>query len=334
MKYILIQKSREIGEAFSRLIRGMLDFPPFTGRRRSLHDQVFKDLIGGFLPDFLTLVAPEPAGRLDLSRWKLLDKETFTDWPRGRRRELDLLAEVPLAGGEGRTALIHVEIEARSRKEMGARLAGYHMQIRLRHGKPIVPVLIRLHGGQPGVRLEAEVDEALGPEILRFSYYSFGLARCRAEEYLAKDQPLAWALAALMGRGSMRRAEHKMACLRRIATARLDELRRFLLVNCVETYLQLKGRDAEEMEMLQSREETEEVRAMKMTWAEQLESQGMEKGVEKGVRQTLLRLLGLRFGPLTDDVRRRIESIRSVERLNQIADQVLVARSLEEMGLR
>jgi len=52
------------------------------------------------------------------------------------------------------------------------------------------------------------------------------------------------------------------------------------------------------------------------------------------VRQTLLRLLGLRFGPLTDDVRRRIESIRSVERLNQIADQVLVARSLEEMGLR
>jgi len=61
----------------------MFDIPLSTGRRWSRHDQVFKDLIGGFLPDFLTLVAPEPAGRLDLSHWKLLDKETFTDWPRG-----------------------------------------------------------------------------------------------------------------------------------------------------------------------------------------------------------------------------------------------------------
>ena len=76
----------------------MFDIPRLQGRRRSLHDQVFKDLIGRFLPDFLTLVAPEPAGRLDLSHWKLLDKEIFTDWPKGRRRELDLLAEVPLAG--------------------------------------------------------------------------------------------------------------------------------------------------------------------------------------------------------------------------------------------
>jgi hypothetical protein len=40
------------------------------------------------------------------------------------------------------------------------------------------------------------------------------------------------------------------------------------------------------------------------------------------------------FGPISEDVRRRIEAIGSVERLNQIAEQILVARSLEEMGLR
>jgi hypothetical protein len=312
----------------------MFDIPHSTGRRWSRHDQVFKDLIGGFLPDFLALVAPEPAGHLDLSHWKLLDKETFTDWPRGRRRELDLLAEVPLAGGAGRTALIHVEIEARTRPEMGSRLAGYHMQIRLRHGRPIIPILIRLRGGQPGIHLEVVVDAALGPEILRFSYYSFGLARCRAEEYLAKDQPLAWALAALMNRGSMRRAEHKMACLRRIAAAKLDELHSFLLGNCVETYLQCEGRDAEELAALQERDNAKEVRAMRLTWADQLRKEGLEQGREQGVQETLLRLLGARFGPLSDDITRRVEAIRSVERLNQIAEQVLVARSLEEMGLQ
>jgi hypothetical protein len=308
----------------------MFDIPVSTGRRRSPHDQVFKDLIGGFLPDFLILVAPEPAGRLDLSRWKLLDKETFTDWPRGRRRELDLLAEVPLAAGDGRTALIHVEIEARTRPEMGSRLAGYHMQIRLRHGKPIVPVLVRLRGGQPGVHFETVVDAALGPEILRFSYYSFGLARCRAEEYLAKDQPLAWALAALMRRGSMRRAEHNMACMRRIATAKLDELHSFLLVNCVETYLQCEGRDAEELAALQVRDNAKEVRAMRLTWAEKLRMEGREQGAQ----ETLLRLLGVRFGPLSEDVKRRVEGISSVDRLNDIVEQALAAHSLEEIGLQ
>jgi len=316
----------------------MFDIPDPTGRRGSLHDQVFKDLIGRFLPDFLTLVAPEPAGRLDLSRWTLLDKETFTDWPKGRRRELDLLAEVALVDGGGRTALIHVEIEARSGPQIGPRLAGYYMQIRLRHGKPIVPIAVCLRRGKPSIHLESVVDADLGPEIGRFCYYSFGLARSIAEEFLARDQPLAWALAALMRPDSLSRAEHKMACLRRIAAARLTELHRFLLVNCVETYLQLTGRDAEELEALQAGGTAEEVRAMRMTWAEQLKNEGLEQGLEQGreqgVRQTLLHQLGLRFGPLSDDVKRRVEAIRSLERLNQIAEQILVARSLEEMGLR
>jgi hypothetical protein len=125
-----------------------------------------------------------------------------------------------------------------------------------------------------------------------------------------------------------------MACLRRIAGARLDELRRFLLTNCVETYLELKGRDAEELEALQARGTVAEVRAMRLTWAEKLMKEGMEKGRELGFRQAILRQLGARFGPLSDDVKGRVEAISSVERLNEIADQILVAHSLEEMGLR
>jgi hypothetical protein len=301
---------------------------------RRFHDQIFKDLIGAFLPDLLSLVAPEPASRLDLSRWKLLDKEAFTDWPKGSRRELDLLAEVALADGSGRTALVHVEIEVRARPAIGVRLSGYSMQLKLRYGRPVIPVLICLRRGRPGIHLESVMDTELGPELTCFRYYSFGLAGSRAEDFLGRDQPLAWALAALMRPGSMSRAEHKMACLRRIAGARLGDLRRFLLVNCVETYLELEGRDAEELEALQARQNAKEVRTMRMTWAEKLEEKGREQGREQGVRQTLLRLLGLRFGPISEDVRRRIEAIGSVERLNQIAEQILVARSLEEMGLR
>ncbi|HEX7184562.1 MAG TPA: DUF4351 domain-containing protein [Thermoanaerobaculia bacterium] len=316
-------------------------------RRGSVHDQLFKELIGAFLSDFLGLVAPGPALCLDLSQWKLLDKEIFTDWPKGRRRELDLLAEVPLREKEGR-ALVHVEIEARSRPEIGHRLAGYYMQLRLRHGWPVVPILACLRRGRPGVALETVSDDELGPEIGCFRFYVFGLEGCRAEDYLSRSEPLAWALAALMRPGDLSRAEHKMACLQRIAGARLNNLRRFLLVNCVETYLKLEGRDAAEFEALQASERGEDgtMRAIRMTWADEMKAIGREEGMvlgrqegvalgkEEGVRKTVLRLLRRRFGPLPDEVKRRVEAIRSIDRLNQIVDQILVARSLEEMGLQ
>jgi len=77
---------------------------------------------------------------------------------------------------------------------------------------------------------------------------------------------------------------------------------------------------------------------MKLTWADQLRKEGLEQGRgqgrEQGVQETLLRQRGVRFGPLSDDVKQRVEEIRSVERLQEIAEQVLVADSLEEMGLR
>ena len=148
---------------------------------------------------------------------------------------------------------------------------------------------------------------------------------------------------------TLSRAEHKLACLRRIAAARLGDLDRVLLVNCVETYLQLEGRDAEELDALLARSPDEEIqvmRARKMSWAEQIFTEGqetgveigvqkgVEQGVEQGVRQTLFRLLSRRFGPLSDGVKRRVDEIHSVERLNQMIDQILVARSLEEMGLQ
>lgn len=319
-------------------------------RRRSPHDQLFKELIGTFLSDFLRLIAPETAARLDLSRWKLLDKEAFTDWPRGRRRELDLLAEIALREGEG-AALVHVEVELRARTGMGSRLASYYMQLRLRHHLPVLPVLLCLRRGRPGVFLEQVTDAALGPEIGTFRYYIFCLAGCGAEDYLARPEPLAWALAALMRpKKGLSPAEHKAACLRRIfAAPEIDELRRFLLAHCVETYLELQGRDAEELEILWSRERNLEERAMFMTWSERLEAKGLEKGREQGlekgreqglekgleqIRQILLRQLSLRFGRIPESVRQRIHAIRSVERLTGIAEQVLVAGSLDEIDLR
>ena len=205
------------------------------------HDQLFKQLLETFFGDLLRLVAPEQAARLCLEEVRFLDKETFTDLPRGQRREVDLLAEVPAIDPPGEAVLVHVEIEAVARRGMPRRLWRYYLQLQLRHGRPVFPLVVNLRGGRPGVTRGTFSTRVLDSEVARFHYTTFGLAGCRAEDYLARPEPLAWGLAALMSPAHMRPAEHKIACLQAIAKARLGEVEEFLLGNCVETYLLSSG---------------------------------------------------------------------------------------------
>jgi hypothetical protein len=107
----------------------------------------------------------------------------------------------------------------------------------------------------------------------------------------------------------------------------------YLLVNCVENYLQLTDEEAVELEALLARKENREVQAMAMTWSEKLEAKGEAKGRGEGAREILLSLLAERFGPLPEGARRQVEEISSLQRLTQLAKRVLTAHSLEEMGL-
>ena len=199
------------------------------------HDQLVKEILRAFFADFLLLVLPGVAKRLRLGKQGFLDKELFTDWPHGKRREVDLLARVPVRGTKVSPVLVHVEIEAKARAGMDLRMWGYHMQICLRHCLPVVPVVLILRGGPAGVRREMRTESFAGFQTNVFRYHAVGLSRCQAEDYVARPEPLAWALAALMRPGHRSKAELKMACLRRIAAADLTGVQRFLLVNFVET---------------------------------------------------------------------------------------------------
>jgi Domain of unknown function (DUF4351)/Putative transposase, YhgA-like len=314
------------------------------------HDKIFKQLLRVFLADFLRLVVPQALERLDLSSPELLDKELFAGGPHGRRRELDLL--IRIQAPDGRPLLIHIEIEARGSKGMKDRLWSYCNQIQARYDTPVLTIEVCLKRGRPGIRLETW-ESPFGPDFSGFRYVSFGLAGCHAREYLDRPEPLAWALAALMDPGSWwSRAELKMACLRRIAGLR-GRIDPFLLVDCVENYLQLEPQEVAEFEALRSRRENREVRAMAMTWSETQKAmgreegrkegletgrregieKGMEKGVQTGARQLLLHQLGKRFGPLPESVRLRVEAIDSLDLLTRLAERLLSVHSLEEMGL-
>ena len=148
--------------------------------------------------------------------------------------------------------------------------------------------------------------------------------------------------------GRWSRAEQKIECLRRIAAADLLANDRFLLGNWVETYLQLDERDLAEYESLRGLLVNMEVRDMEMTWAEKMEMEYTEKGVQKGLQQgvaqgiaqgvealhqVVLRLLSQRFGAIPETVQRKVEAIDSIDSLSDLATKVHEAKSIDDMGL-
>ncbi len=58
------------------------------------HDQLFKEVLQAHLQDFLELFFPDVAARLNLDSPRFRDKEFFTDFPKGSRREADVVAEL------------------------------------------------------------------------------------------------------------------------------------------------------------------------------------------------------------------------------------------------
>lgn len=297
------------------------------------HDQLFKDLVVHFFADLVRLMAPRLARRLRAEEVTWLRGELHTDLPEGSRRQLDLVAEVPARGGAPELVLVHVEIESTARSAIGRRMWRYGMQLRLRHDRPVLPLVIFLSGGPRGIAWRGEVERLWEVELARFRYLAWGIGGSPAERYARRPEPLAWALAALMRPRRWRPAQHKLECLRRIAHADLDEARRFLLANCVETYLQLEPSEQESYANLPGYVHDEEVREMEMTWAEKMTEKGRVEGRVDGMRRLVLHLAERRWGGVDEGTRRRIEAIDSAESLERLHDRLLTAASPEEAGL-
>jgi hypothetical protein len=301
------------------------------------HDQLSKSLIETFFADFLHLILPRSAERLRLDQAIFLDKEIFKDWPEGERRELDLLARVPVEE-EDLHLLIHVEIETEARSGMGERLWRYYMQIRLRHELLVLPVLVNLRGGRPGIELEI-LEEGFEPLPTGvFRYRALGLSGCRAEDWLIRPEPVAWAFAALMRSGSWSRAELKIECLRRIEQSDVTGWRKQVLVNWIETYVQLSGEDAAEFLWLLELDENRRICEMELTWLGQAEARGLERGRSEGLAEAIERMRRLvllrieqRFGTVPGRVQKKVLAIDSVEPLVEMIERLPLLTSVEDL---
>ncbi len=306
------------------------------------HDQRFKALLQEFLAEFFELFFPNWAKQFDFSRVEWLDKELFPNPPEGRRMAADLVAKLPtIEPGEAAKAwlsLIHIEVEsADSVVPLRQRMHRYYSYLRDRHQLPVLPVAVYLRLGFEGIGVDEFLEKFGELDVLRFKFLYVGLRGLNGVEYMQQPNDLGVALAALMRLPAENLARIKAEALLRLARSSQTEQRRFLLGECVQTYLNLASApEQQEFERLLNQEAFEEVKAMSVTWYEQGIEKGIEKGLEKGLeegkRDLLMVLLQKRFGRLGRTTLERLEQMPA-SGLSSLAERVLDGHSLHDLGL-
>jgi hypothetical protein len=140
-----------------------------------------------------------------------------------------------------------------------------------------------------------------------------GLPALDGEQFVMGENLLGVALSALMRMPGDRRPELYAEGLKRIATSGESDFRRFLLVECLEAYADLDDAQGERLQALLHTEAYQEAEAiMKTTYERGIErgiEQGIERGIVQGERQSTLRQLEAKYGPLSPATRQQVEAL-------------------------
>jgi hypothetical protein len=185
-------------------------------------------------------------------------------------------------------------------------------------------------------------------QVVRFEYAYISLRGLKAEQFATGENLLGVALSALMRQPAEGRAELYAEGLKRIAVSGENDYRRFLLVECLEAYAELDEPEKERVQALLHTEAYREVEPlMKTTYERGIEQglqrgieqglqrgieQGLRRGIEQGERRTTLRLMEAKFGPLSAEIRQRVEAL-APDALARLQVDLLAAQSLEELRL-
>ena len=212
----------------------------------------------------------------------------------------------------------------------------YYTQLRRDSGMPVLPIGLYLRVGLEGTGWDAYEEYFWDHRLLRFEYAYVGLPSLPAEEYASGKHLLGVALSALMRTPRERRVELHAESLKRIALSNENDLRRFLLAECREAYVNLDESQRQQFEALLDTEHYREAKPLMITTYERGKAdgklEGKAEGKLEGWRDTALLQLDAKFGPLTPAIQQRVAEL-APERLRQLLVDIVKAPSLKELHL-
>jgi hypothetical protein len=200
----------------------------------------------------------------------------------------------------------------------------YYVQLRRDIQLPVLPIGLFLRVGLEGIGWDAYEEHFWEQRLLRFEYAYVGLPALDAEQYGTGEHLLGVALSALMRVPVERRAELHAEGLKRIARSGENDYRRFLLAECLEAYGNLDDAQRQRLQTLLATEQYQEARPLMITT--------YERGKIEGRRETALLLLEAKYGPLSPDVKQRVEAL-SPEQLHQLLLDLMKSQSLKDLHL-
>lgn len=162
--------------------------------------------------------------------------------------------------------------------------------------------------------------------VLDFSYRVIKLNRLNWRDFLRQPNPVAAALMAKMKIAPEDRPKVKLEFLRMIATLRLDIARSELLRDFMDTYLKLSAQEERLLynPIIEQMNPDEKREIMKVI------DQWDAAGIAKGVRQSVLRLLSHRFGPIPAEMADRIAMLDEPA-MEELLVAILTFGSLKEV---
>jgi hypothetical protein len=198
------------------------------------------------------------------------------------------------------------------------------VQLRRDTQLPVLPIGLVLRVGLDGIGWDAFEGYFLGHRLLRFEYAYVGLPGLEAEPFMTGEHLLGVALNTLMKVPPERQAELHAEALKRIDCCRENDWKRFLLTECVAAYSRLDEAQRQQLQVLLTNKQYQEVGPFIITT--------YERGRIEGRRETALLQLEAKFGPLSPEVTQRVEALSS-EQLRQVLLDLVKAQSLKELNL-
>ena len=307
------------------------------------YDARFKALLTNFFREFLELFVPEFAAQID---WRhppvFLDKELQSIALESGPKTVDLLVKVwskeaPRHGTQERLCLIHIEVEARrSRDALGKRVSHYINRIDEKFDLPVLPIAVYLNVRGDGIGWQTRELTCWGHTIVSYHFPYIGLPALDGAQFAESLNPVALALTGLMNVSPADRARIKAEALWRMEKLKLDLRQKALLANSVEAFTVLNVEQRAEFDELLKSSRFQKVRVMQKTiyeeYAERYAERVEQSAEQRGRRSLAERILKSRFGALPAKSRRRLEAL-SVEQLEQLAERIVSAESLADLGL-
>ena len=231
--------------------------------------------------------------------------------PSVQTRRADMLGEA--ADGQ----LLHIELQSTNQADMALRMLEYATAIHRQFGR--LPRQLVLYVGAARLRMGAQIRG----EHLNYRCRIVDLRSLDAEPLIASRRVEDNVISILARLGDERESVRRI--LRKIARCgpirRAEALQELTLLAGLRKLEPIIEQEARQMPILN---DIMDHGIIGREW-----KRGRESGFEEGEKLIVLRLIGQRFGPIPDTIRKRIEAMPP-SRIEQIAMRIMDAANLED----